>query len=238
MLLILRKLPKGQIIGEIEMTRRLMQTRRLMRGFSLVEFAIVLGVAGIVLGGIWGVAGMIRNNVRQQKFSETLYSIIGNIRGNYMGKSSVDSTLVTTEMPLLVGMNVFSGDTVHVSSGVSVVDSPFGEFVNPISAASPYNSLYVCGWTAKTSTGCDFAVGTANVPLFAIEVLIPAGADCINAVLKNSSATTLPGLVGVYINNVQQALPIGLTMALASCVPKNAGVSTASVVDFVFRLTP
>ncbi len=221
------------------MTRRLMQTRRLMRGFSLVEFAIVLGVVGIVLGGIWSVAGMIRNNVRQEKFSETLYSIIGNIRGNYMGKSSVDSTLVTTEMPLLVGMNVFSGDTVHTVAGpVSVVDSPFGELVNPISAASPYNSLYVCGWTAKTSTGCDFAGGTANVPLFAIEVLIPAGGDCINAVLKNSSATTLPGLVGVYINNVQKTLPISLTTALASCVAKNAGVSTAAVVDFVFRLTP
>ena len=222
------------------MMRQTTQTRHLMRGFSLVEFAIVLGVAGIIISGIWSTAGMVRNSVRQEKFSEMLASIVGNIRGNYMGKSSFDSTLVATEMPILVGMNIFSGDTVHVVAGpVSVVDSPFGELVNPVSAVSPYNSIYVCGWKSKNSTGCEFSGGgTASVPLFAIEALVAAGGDCVSAVLRNSSATSLTGLAGVYINGTQMTLPISFPTATTSCVPQNAGVSSAAVIDFVFRLTP
>ena len=41
--------------------------RSSQRGFSLIEVAIVLGVIGLVLGGIWTAAGNLRNRTRTQE---------------------------------------------------------------------------------------------------------------------------------------------------------------------------
>jgi len=41
--------------------------QRDQRGFSLIEVAIVLGVIGVVLGGIWIAAGALRNRTRTQE---------------------------------------------------------------------------------------------------------------------------------------------------------------------------
>jgi prepilin-type N-terminal cleavage/methylation domain-containing protein len=223
--------------------------RKRKRGFSLTEFAIVLGVAGIILSGVWALASNINSNAKQEKFSEMLNVIVGNIRGNYVGKTYFDTTLtptvgaVTGMMPILTSLNVFPGDAVHVSGGVSVVDSPFGEqsTTGLPAAGTPYNSLYVCGWKATGSTGCAFtaATSTASVPLFAIEALLPSGNACIGAALRNSNPTALPGLVDVYINGTGRVshvpaltLPWDLASAKTAC---NLAVNT---VDFVFRLTP
>jgi len=40
------------------------QKRLPIRGFTLTEIAIVLGVIGLIVGGVWFVAGMVRENAR------------------------------------------------------------------------------------------------------------------------------------------------------------------------------
>ena len=208
--------------------------KRHLRGFSLIELAIVLGVMGIILGSIWMMAGDMRNNVKQEKFSEMLSVIVGNIRGNYAGKPYFDHTQVSKMMPNLVNLNVFPSDAVHQVSGggVSIVDSPFGEVAG--SLASPYNSIYVCGWAAKTSTACTYKTDTQNVPLFAIEALFSDTTSCTGAVLSNSSSATLPGLVAVYINGTPlAALPSDAVTANTACA-----ANALKTVDFVYRLNP
>ena len=216
------------------------------RGFNLTEMAIVLGVISIIIGGIWAAAGAVGKDVKQEQFSEQLFNMVKNIRGAYMGKATVEDTRVAVVMPKLAQMKVFAGDSTRVVGGVTVVDTPFGQLPNPISAGSAYDSIYVCGWktaTAQAQTNCEFTgAGTPNVPLLAVEVLLPSGDTCIKAVMRNSSPATAPGLIDVVINgnkiaNLGNPLPVPAALARQFCVPKAAG-SDAVVVDFLYRITP
>jgi hypothetical protein len=221
-----------------------------------MELAIVLGVAGIIIGAIWSLSGTMYSDVEQEKFSELLNVIVSNVRGNYAGKAFIETTLVPTTggvpgmMPILTSMNVFPGNTVHsvpngtngcaIAGGCSVVDSPFGEqsTTGLPAAGTPYNSIYVCGWNSLGSTRCTFTVATStsNVPLFAIEALLSKGKNCINAAMMNSNPSTLAGLVGVYINGNPMTLP--LTLSAASSAATGCEENAVNYVDFVFRLTP
>ena len=213
-------------------------------GFSLTELAIVLGVVGIIIGSIWAVAGAVRKDVQREQFVELLSSTVKNLRGANIGAGSFDNTLVTSIMPKLTTMKVFPGDSIRNASGTLVVDSSFGQFVNPLANASPYNSFYICGWKATGSSNCEFTGGgTAGVPLFAVEALMPSGETCTKTLMQTSSPATLPGLVEVAINgykvvNNGNGLPITVALAKAQCVPKDSAASDAVVVDYVFRLTP
>ncbi|MFA5041295.1 MAG: hypothetical protein WC464_06660 [Bdellovibrionales bacterium] len=214
------------------------KNQRAKRGFSLAEFAIVMAVAGTIFGGIWVVSASMNENAKQQKFTELLSTIVENIRGSYTTRPFFESTLVTTMMPLLTSMNVFPGDSVKKSGTVSVVVSPFGEMTNPQYAASPYKSIYVCGWAdgATTSTRCILTgAATSNVPLFAIEAIL-SPEDCINAVMRNSDPAARPGLVAVYIDGDKQALPMNLQKATSSTT--GCKQLTVNYVDFVYRLAP
>ena len=53
------------------------------RGFNLVEAAIVLGVVGLVIGGIWVAAASVQENLRLSRAQRDILSIISNLRGLY-----------------------------------------------------------------------------------------------------------------------------------------------------------
>jgi hypothetical protein len=163
------------------------------------------------------------------------------IRGIYLAKAYVESTNPSVVMPNLVAANVFPKN----------FSSPFGIFVNPISVTAPpvgsgyYSSIYVCGWRGSGSTICDISAGGApatNVPLFAIEALLPVPDICITAVTKNSNPVTLPGLVDISINGTPivaggGTLPVSPATAVAKCAIYPASVSKVAVVDYVFRVS-
>ncbi|HUY68359.1 MAG TPA: prepilin-type N-terminal cleavage/methylation domain-containing protein [Alphaproteobacteria bacterium] len=50
------------------------------RGFTLTEIAIVLGVVGIVLGGIWAAAALVSQNDKTQEASQDIALIVANYR--------------------------------------------------------------------------------------------------------------------------------------------------------------
>ncbi len=216
------------------MNLKLTQRQKRERGFSLVEFSIVLAVAGVIFAGVWVVAASMGDSVKQERFSELLDATVDNVRGSYAGKPYFESTLVATIMPKLTAMNVFPGDTVHKSGSTSVVTSPFGELTNPLSSSSPYKSIYVCGWKdgSTPSTHCDLSGGgTANVPLFAVEAIL-SKKDCLVAALKNAAPSMHPGLVAFYINGSKITMPVTLSAVTTACN------NNTNYADFVFRLTP
>jgi prepilin-type N-terminal cleavage/methylation domain-containing protein len=191
-------------------------------GFTLVEFAIVLGIIGVILSGIWAMASNVNNNIKLENFSTMLTTIVGNIRGHYVGRASFDdpgSALMS--MDTLRNLNVFPGNMVR-ATGIARVDTPFA-----------LNSLQVCEWALTGQTSCAGAV--TGSPLFAIEVLL-SRKDCIGAVLRNSNPATLPGLIAVYINNDIQGMPLNSSTVDGAC--NLSGPATKITVDFVFRLTP
>lgn len=53
------------------------------RGFSLVEAAIVLGVVGLVLGGIWWAASAVRDELRIRETQKGIISICDKITNFY-----------------------------------------------------------------------------------------------------------------------------------------------------------
>lgn len=55
------------------------------RGFSLIEAAIVLGVVGLVIGGIWVAAASVQENRRQSRYLSQILEIVQNVRRQYKG---------------------------------------------------------------------------------------------------------------------------------------------------------
>ena len=55
------------------------------KGFSLIESAIVLGVVGLVIGGIWVAAASIRENMLINKTVQGTGIIVDNMRRMYAG---------------------------------------------------------------------------------------------------------------------------------------------------------
>lgn len=60
-----------------------MTEHRKTRGMSLIETAIVLGVVGLVIGGIWVAASAVSAQMAVNKFSERLARIATDIQANY-----------------------------------------------------------------------------------------------------------------------------------------------------------
>ena len=57
----------------LNLSYRLMKRR--CRGFNLIEMAIVLGVIGVIIGGIWTAASAVQRNLKINEVSSTALSI-------------------------------------------------------------------------------------------------------------------------------------------------------------------
>ena len=53
------------------------------KGFNLIEAAIVLGVVGLVIGGIWAVASTVHENLKISETSSALIQMVQNARRIY-----------------------------------------------------------------------------------------------------------------------------------------------------------
>jgi len=62
------------------------RTTSFARGFNLIEAAIVLGIVGLVIGGIWVAASAVQSNVRKNDASRALIQIVQNVRAMYTGQ--------------------------------------------------------------------------------------------------------------------------------------------------------
>ncbi len=104
------------------------------RGFNLVEAAIVLGVIGLVIGGIWVAAASVQSNLRKTNAMTGLIQIATNTANllknhAYPAGPQID---ITTQM---ISAGALPGNFVDGTAGVN----PFGGavFVYIPNAASP-----------------------------------------------------------------------------------------------------
>lgn len=72
-------------------------------GFNLVEAAVVLGVAGLVIGGIWVAASSVQENLRVSRTIEMIFTIARNAQNlinisqsTSIGNNSITATLVSS----------------------------------------------------------------------------------------------------------------------------------------------
>ena len=72
--------------------------RQRSRAFSLIEAAIVLGVIGVVIGGIWAGANSVAISNQKSDVLKTTLSIVEGIRNIYIGQTIASNTNITSDM--------------------------------------------------------------------------------------------------------------------------------------------
>lgn len=94
------------------------------RGFSLIEAAIVLGVVGLVIGGIWAAAATVNENMKVNATINAVYKIVDGT--NNMYKNMPLPTSLVTITPTLIASGIIPADMIKDSSnGVG----PWGGYI-------------------------------------------------------------------------------------------------------------
>lgn len=114
---------------------KLLLKRNPEAGFNLIEAAIVLGIVGLVVGGIWTAAASAYANMRQQTASKQLLSFAQGIK-NYYANSG--TTTVETTAANLINAGVVPSDMVQ---GTNLVGA-FGGAVSVTSASGNYTITF------------------------------------------------------------------------------------------------
>ncbi|MGE0109896.1 MAG: type 4 pilus major pilin [Bdellovibrionales bacterium] len=87
------------------------------RGFTLTEAAIVLGIVGLILGGIWVAAGAVYNNQRVSTTTTQIMQIVNGIRSLY-----ATSTTFTGDETDLANAGVIPRDMLVLDASNAVTD--------------------------------------------------------------------------------------------------------------------
>ncbi|HEU0117109.1 MAG TPA: type 4 pilus major pilin [Alphaproteobacteria bacterium] len=193
-----------------------------LRGFTLTEIAIVLGIIGLILGAIWIAASAVYNNLRVSKATTELLQMAQSVRALYATTATTGDAAGTDETQNYCKAAIFPSDMV----------------TNPCAAAAPFATDPWAGAVTMTSQTA------ANVgDAFGIEFSsVPQGA-CISLLTRNTGAGRDAGLW--YANATAAAVGAAAFGAAASTFPISAttaatacGVTgtAGNFVQFKFKL--
>lgn len=79
----------GDFVGQFIWTKQRTPSIRRRQGFTLSELAIVLGIAGIALGGIWTAYSTVSQSNKANQAAQDILQIASNIRSMYVGASQI-----------------------------------------------------------------------------------------------------------------------------------------------------
>lgn len=127
-----------------------------IRGFTLTEIAIVLGIIGIILGAIWAAAAMVYENNRTKQAREQTLTIINNWRSIY-GSRKVDITN-GTDMTQLTVNNSFEPSEMLPVAGTTGACTAGGTAASCFITGPWNNSLvYVTSYQAYNAVAVQYA---------------------------------------------------------------------------------
>jgi prepilin-type N-terminal cleavage/methylation domain-containing protein len=203
----------------IPFDRLLKNTRR--RGFTLVELAIALLVAGLILGAVWVAAGNVWSNYRLYRTNQELAKLTQNVREYYMNAQAVPALNITLTLD---GLNLFPFEMrrdQNAAPGLARIDHPF-------------NSTWPGGSVAVLGVACP---GGASVTCFRVQMFGLAQNECARLLayipVNNSDlgiAQVFVPLGGLTVQN--PTVMITLSQAEAAC--NQAGANNE--VDWDFKL--
>lgn len=205
-----------------------LRRRRLaaQKGFNLIEAAIVLGIVGLVVGGIWVAATSVYANLRSKTASDQLVKITQSVRSLYATSASMGTLAAVDVTALMAQANILPGDTMTTTAAATT----------SANTANPWNGQVGIVATAAANATA-FAVVFSNVP--------PAA--CVDFVMRNGGSAHDTGMTSIAgaataqpavipAGNVQ-AMTVGnaITLAQAQTVCQSAAVAPRNV-GFVFNL--
>jgi len=115
--------------------------------FSLIEVAIVLGVIGLVLGGIWAAAASLTAKKKLNDTGEGVMVALQTVRQLYNGQECTAALFA----PWNVGLGPISTWPPYTGGGTTQVITPLGP---------PMQVLVQCGGTYGDAIVLSFAQGT------------------------------------------------------------------------------
>lgn len=190
---------------------------RVVRGFTLTEAAIVLGIVGLILSAIWVAAGSVYNNYRVGKSSEQLLTMVQSMRSVHSSHLVVDTNFNGEQGAVLLAEagGVPTDMIEYKADGVSVntVRDVWGGTVE-VTHTDDNNGL----------TDGAFAIRFTKVPQ----------AACMTLLTSNTGAGRDTGLIGAG-NSITTAtsFPVSISDAKTNCPTTTGG---GNDVIFTFRL--
>lgn len=184
---------------------------RAMRGFTLTEAAIVLGIVGLILGAIWVAAASVYNNLRVSRTSEQILQIAQNVRSIYSTQNIISANTTALEIARAGGI---PKDMMDDPNNPTTIKDVWGGDITINRTTGP----------APGVLGDSFYITFTRVPQQA----------CTDIMVRNTGSGRDSGLVGVDNGPIATtAFPLTIGNAIAKC-----GVTTVAgnSVTFTFKL--
>lgn len=204
------------------------KSRRSSRaGFSLAEFAIVLGIMGLVIASLWGVVSIVREAVKRNQMSDQMILMVNGIREFYGSRIKVANELGATDFVSvthhLLSRNVLPSELIRDRSAATLVaDHPWG-------ATGASNALLANG---------GIVVDGATNPSRFIRIQLRGlkYSSCVALADKLTGADMPLGLLSVQINAnaALTTLPVSPDIATTQCIKRPAG--NGNIMGFIYRL--
>lgn len=175
------------------------------RGFNLVEMAIVLGIAGLVIGGIWIAANAVQANIRKSDGSKGLVQIVQNTRNLFANQSpAVNSNIVSA----LINARSIPADYI---SGTASASNPWGgSVIVGLSGPGPANTIDVA-----------YAAMPKEV--------------CIELSSRNTVVSGPAGLTQLLINNGSSTVTVTTFPYLPATAATDCGATNTLTWSFTLR---
>ncbi|MDD5587330.1 MAG: prepilin-type N-terminal cleavage/methylation domain-containing protein [Alphaproteobacteria bacterium] len=132
------------------------------RGFTLTEAAIVLGVAGMVLGAIWVAASQVYKNHRVGKVVQQITTLSQNIKSYYATSRPFASTGMSLSLELFNAGLIPSDMTPHGGNAASGFDIGLGSSVLTIMSGPMHRQNFYIFINGMPTEDCA-AIGPRTV---------------------------------------------------------------------------
>ena len=224
------------------MQRGQMRYQKRQRGVTMIELAIVLGVAGILIGGIWVAASAAYDAQRVNQTVDQVRQIVENVRGRYTTAAQIPQQSYTALTQTMASSDLFPAETWV---------APGGDPANCAAAAPCY---FIHPWSSDGAgsvcgggTYCVGSIGNLLVVMqgntnsaFVLLLRKLPQAACIHIAAKLVALWDEIGISAIGFNNGDAVIPAtplqappALTTIEADCAAGNDNSLYVS-----FRQTP
>ena len=221
------------------MNRPSLSHHRSSQGFSLTEVAIVLGVIGMIMGGIWVALSAGTEYYHREQAAEQIGIVVNNVRSLYAARmgTNLGYRNFTNQMLSKQVLPSYMQQATGCRAGFQCADNPWGSNSN-----NAGGTFRVCAWTmgaAPAMAACPALNLATPTQFFAVELTHLSIGSCIALVGHVSSSSGSSGLINVVINGAA-LVEAGVSVRPVPTAALNANctlAANANVVDFVYQLT-
>lgn len=181
---------------------------RKRRGFSLTEAAIVLGIVGTVMGGIWAVAAATRASVQANQLHQQTLNLTKQVRDYYSARALPSASAAMT--------------TTFRSAGV------FPEDMCPANCVSGTITTIYNSYGGTTTVAIP--AGSAPINQFTVTYDTIPEKGCVQLAMMLSARSSEVGLVSYNAGTSRTTFPIPLATIQGDCA------TTGNTIVLTFKI--